>query len=82
MRTAIWLCTVVCTTPVFAAERMMVSVCTEGHPGAKLVAEAESEAAAVFRSLNVEIAWTQCQSAPIGEEAGRQHWFTIRLRTG
>jgi hypothetical protein len=82
MRAAIWLCAVVCTTPTFAAERMSVSVCTEGHPGARLVAEAESEAAAVFRSVDVEIAWTQCRSAPIGEEAARQHWFTVRLRTG
>jgi hypothetical protein len=82
MRAAMWLCAVVCTTPVFAAERMNVSVCTEGHPGSKLVAEAESEASAVFRSLDVEIAWTQCRSAPIGEEAARQHWFTVRLRTG
>jgi hypothetical protein len=82
MRAAIWLCTVICLTPVFAAERMNVSVCTEGHPGARLVAEAESEAAAVFRSLDVEIAWTQCRSAPLGEEAARQHWFTIRLRNG
>jgi hypothetical protein len=69
-------------TPVFAAERMIVSVCTEGHPGAKLVAAAESEASAVFRALEVEIVWTQCQSAPLGEEAARQHWFTIRLRNG
>jgi hypothetical protein len=82
MRAAIWLCTVVCTTPVFAAERMTVSVCTEGHPGTKLVAEAESDSAAVFRSLDVEIAWTPCHSAPIGEEAARQHWFTVRLRNG
>jgi len=82
MRAAIWLCAVVCTTPTFAAERMSVSVCTEGHPGPRAVAEAESEAAAVFRSLGVEIVWTRCQSAPIGEDAARQHWFTVRLRAG
>ena len=82
MRAAIWLCAVVCTTPMFAGERMSVSVCTEGHQGSRLVAGAESEAAAVFRSLDVEIVWTQCQSAPLGDEAARQHWFTIRLRNG
>jgi hypothetical protein len=75
-----WFCGVLFATLTFAGETMNVSVCPVGRVGAKAVAGAEAEAAALFRGVDVEIVWRNCEEAPIGQEASDQHWFTMRLR--
>jgi predicted metalloprotease len=65
---------------LFAAERMNVSICNQGHLPEPLIAQAETEAAIVFRSMDVEVAWAKCQDEVATEEAGRGLRFVIRLR--
>jgi len=75
-----WLCGVVFATLAFAGEPMNVSVCPMGRASARAVAGAEAEAAALFRGIDVDIVWKNCEEAPIGQEAADRHWFTVRLR--
>lgn len=82
MQATVWVCAVLCTAPMLAGERMKVSVCTMGRLSEKVVVGAEAEVAALFHSMDVEVAWEKCEAGPIGEEAEQQHWFTIRLRDG
>jgi len=75
-----WFCGALFATLAFGGETMNVSVCPVGRASAKAVAGAETEAAALFRGIDVEIVWRNCEEAPIGQEAADQHWFTLRLR--
>jgi len=75
-----WFCGILFATLAFAGETMNVSVCPVGRVSAKAVAGAEAESAALFRGIDVEIVWRNCEEAPIGQEAADQHWFTVRLR--
>jgi len=77
-----WICAFLFATSVSAGERMTVSVCTRGSLGQKLVTGAEAAAAALFRRVDIEILWTKCEIGLEGDEASRQHWFTLRLRDG
>lgn len=74
------ICLVLSTAPVFAGERMSVSVCVLGRLSEPTVVGAQAEAASLFHSMDVEIVWAKCEAGPVGEEAVEQHWFTIRLR--
>jgi predicted metalloprotease len=65
---------------LYAAERMNVSVCNQGHFPEPLIAQAEAEADTVFRSMDVEVVWAKCQGEVSIEEAGRGFRFVIRLR--
>src|ERR1700729_985002 len=65
---------------LFCAERMNVSVCNQGHLPASLVAQAEVEAALVFRSMGVDVVWANCQDEVATEQAERGRRFIIRLR--
>jgi hypothetical protein len=80
MRAAVWMWAAVSTAPLWAGERMTVSVCILGRLGEATVARAEAETAAVFRFADVETVWAKCEDAPLGAEAAEQHWFTLRLR--
>jgi hypothetical protein len=81
MRAAVWIYVALSTASMFAGERMNVSVCTLGHLSESLVVGAEAEVAALFHSMDIEIVWAKCEDALVGEEAARQSWFTIRLRS-
>jgi hypothetical protein len=79
MRLAMTLAMVLAPT-LFSSERMNVSVCNLGHLPASLVAQAEVEAALVFRSIGVEVVWANCQDEVATEQAERGLRFMIRLR--
>jgi hypothetical protein len=66
---------------LFASERMNVSVCVLGSLSKSAVMRAEAETAAVFHSMDIEIAWAKCGAGPVSDEAARQHWLTVRLRS-
>jgi hypothetical protein len=68
--------------PLFAGERMTVSVCTRGHLDQRVELGAEVAAAALFHSMNIEIVWAKCEAALEGDDAVQRHWFTLRLRDG
>ena len=63
-----------------AGERMNVSVCNLGQIPEPIVARARHEVSLVFRSLDVEVVWSECDEGPDATQAARQHWYTIRLR--
>jgi hypothetical protein len=65
---------------LFGVERMNVSVCNLGNLSEALVAQAEVEAAHVFRTIGIEVVWAKC-----GDEVGPgasdvESRFMIRLR--
>jgi len=64
-----------------SSERMNVSVCNLGELPGTVVARAENEASAVFRSMNVEVVWRECSDGPAPPQAARAHWFTLHLRS-
>ncbi|MGB9455575.1 MAG: hypothetical protein WCB12_06010 [Bryobacteraceae bacterium] len=68
--------------PLFAGERMTVSVCTRGHLDKRVELGAEAAAASLFHSMNIEIVWAKCEAGLEGDDAVQQHWFTLRLRDG
>jgi hypothetical protein len=80
MRAAAWVCAVLSAAPILASERMNVSVCPLGRLRDSAVVGAEAAAAGLFHSMDIDIVWARCDAGPVGEEATRQHWFTIRLR--
>jgi len=82
MRACAGISLVLLTMPLLAGERMTVSVCIQGHLGGNAVMSAEGVAAALFRPAGIEIVWAPCDTGPEGDEAIRQHWFTLRLRNG
>lgn len=82
MQVCLWICVVLFATTVSASERMTVSICTRGSLDQKVVAGAEAAAAALFRSIDIEIVWAKCEIGLEGDAAARQHWFTVRLRDG
>ena len=77
-----WVCAMLCALPLFAAERMTVSVCSRTRLDGKAVLGAEATAASLFHSIGIEIVWAECAVALEGDEAAEQHWFTVRLRDG
>ena len=79
MRATLWFCAILSVASLSAGARMTVSVCTEGRPAELPRLRAQAVASSVYRMVNVEIAWAKCEDAPVGEEAARQHWYTIRL---
>ncbi|MGO4882647.1 MAG: hypothetical protein ACLP59_17790 [Bryobacteraceae bacterium] len=82
MRVRSWICAVFFATSMSAAERMTVSVCTRGRLDQKAVAAAEDHAAALYRSIDIQIAWARCEIGLEGDAALQQHWFTVRLHDG
>ncbi|HTP88998.1 MAG TPA: hypothetical protein VMJ34_18735 [Bryobacteraceae bacterium] len=82
MRAALWMGMMAVAVPLLAGQRMNVSVCVQGHRSQKAVTKAEIQVARLFRSMDIEIVWSGCDAGPIGEEAARSHWYTIRLRDG
>jgi len=82
MRGAVGIGMVLLALPLFAGERMTVSVCSRGRLDEKAVTGAEAMAAALFRATDIEIAWAKCEIGLEGDEAAQQHWFTVRLRDG
>lgn len=67
---------------LWAAERMNVSVCNQGGFPESLIAQAEAEAAQVFRAMDVEVVWGNCQQEVGTDEAERGARFVLRLRGG
>jgi hypothetical protein len=61
---------------------MTVSVCIRGDLDEKTIVRAEETAAALFQSIDIETVWAKCAIGLEGDEAVRQHWFTLRLRDG
>lgn len=82
MQMRLCMCAILASLPALAGERMTVSVCIRGRLGEKSVAGAQSAAADLFRAADIEVAWAGCDIAPEGDEAARQHWFTLRFRNG
>ena len=82
MQVCRWICAVLFATSVCAGERMTVSVCTRGSLNQKFVTGAEAAAADLFKSIDIEIVWAKCETGLEGDEAVKQHWFTVRLRDG
>ena len=68
--------------PIFGGERMTVSVCTRGSLDPRVELGAEAAAAALFRSMDIEIAWAKCEDGLEGDDAVEQHSFTLRFRDG
>jgi hypothetical protein len=77
-----WISAILFSAPLFAGERITVSVCTQGRLTEKTVIASEAGAAARFRLADIEIAWAKCEIGLEGDEAAQQHWFTVRLREG
>jgi len=65
----------------FAGERMTVAVCNVGELPASVVEHAETEAAYVFRAMDVEIHWLSCAEMNV-EDARMRTDFIIRVRAG
>ena len=82
MRLSAWTFAVLFAGPVFAGEQMTVSVCTRGSLDVRAITGAEAAAAALFRPLDIEVAWAKCEVGLEGDEATQQHWYTVRLRDG
>jgi len=82
MRVSAAIYAVLCAMPLFASERLTVSVCTRGRLDAKTAMGAEAAAASLFRSIDIEIVWAKCEIGLEGDDAAQQHWFTVRLRDG
>jgi len=78
----VWVCAILGALPLFAAERMTVSVCSRARLDGKALLGAEATAASLFHSAGIEIVWAECEVALEGDEAAEQHWFTVRLRDG
>jgi hypothetical protein len=64
---------------VFGAEHMNVSMCNLGGLPESDVARAEAEVEAVFRPVDVQIEWKNCDQYHPNRPAGGV-WFLIRLR--
>ena len=77
---ATWIYAILLIAPLSASEHMKVSVCTQGRLTGSAVSASENHTAALFHAIGIDIDWSPCESAPIGDEAIQQHWFTIRLR--
>jgi|HubBroStandDraft_1064217.scaffolds.fasta_scaffold46942_3 hypothetical protein len=82
MRFCPLICAVLFAASLAAAERMTVSVCIRGDLDEKTIVRAEETAAALFQSIDIETVWAKCAIGLEGDEAIRQHWFTLRLRDG
>ncbi len=82
MRYGPLICAVFFAASLAAAERMTVSVCVRGGLDEKAIVRAEETAAALFQSIDIETVWAKCGIGLEGDEAVRQHWFTLRLRDG
>ena len=82
MQVPAMICTILFAMPLFAGERMTVSVCTRGRLDQRVAWGAEAAAAALFHSMNIEIVWAKCEAALEGDDAVQRHWFTLRLRDG
>lgn len=77
-----WIWVILFVSSGLAGERMTVSVCTRGNLRPKVIQAAEAQAETLFRSADIEIGWAECEAGPEGDAAAREHWFTVRLRSG
>ncbi len=65
---------------VDAGERMGITICNYANLPQYLVAEAEAETSFVFRSIDIEVLWSDCQSLPTRNRVDGVPWFIVRLR--
>ena len=81
MRSAISIWVLFSTAAAFPGESMNVAVCNVGHIPDAVIEHAETETAYVFRSMDVEIHWTDC-GAVGAEDARMRPDFIVRVRVG
>src|SRR5271170_6557298 len=67
-----------CSSALFSAGQMNVSVCNLGGLPESDVARAKAEVEAVFRPVDVQIEWRSCDDYRAGGAV--TSWFVIRLR--
>ena len=82
MRISAMTCAIFFAMPMFGGERVTVSVCTRGRLDPRVELGAEAAAAALFRSMDIEIVWAKCEAGLEGDDAVQQHSFTLRFRDG
>ncbi len=80
MNKTVLICALSSSITLLGAAEINVSVCNLGQVPETVMAQAEDEAAGVFRSIGVEVVWHGCGEGPVAQQAAANHWFTFRLR--
>jgi len=70
------------TATAFAGERMKVAVCNTGEIPRRVIASSEAEAAYVFRTVGVDIHWTDCGEEIGAPDARMRPDFIVRVQMG
>lgn len=81
MRLILLLVVVFSVARVSAGERMGVAICNRANLPQYLVAQAETEASFVFRSIDIDVLWSDCEALATRNRADGMPWFAIRLRS-
>jgi hypothetical protein len=66
----------------FAGDRMTVAVCNISELPGSVIESAEAEVAYVFRSMDVEVQWTNCGAEVDAADPRKRPDFIVRVRIG